>query len=132
MGLILWKDLGHNPIDRVFAHSFVTDTSAEVIDPKLIDRLVDEVVKVPTVAWSEMFASLLEYDDLADLARLTTPVMLIWGDGDPLVPSLMQHELMRQLVQAELCVYADAGHTPRWERPERFAADLASFVSAIS
>ena len=121
-----------DPIDRAFAHSFVADTSSDVIEPRLIDRLVDEVVKVPTVAWSEMFASLLDYDDMPELTQLTTPVMLLWGDGDPLVPSRMQHELMRQLAQAKLCVYADTGHTPRWERPERFAADLASFVSATS
>ncbi|HKH16291.1 MAG TPA: hypothetical protein VKA57_02110 [Solirubrobacteraceae bacterium] len=32
---------------------------------------------------------------------------------------------------ARLVVYAGAGHAVHWERPERFAADVANFVSRM-
>jgi pimeloyl-ACP methyl ester carboxylesterase len=40
----------------------------------------------------------------------------------------MQDELTRRHSRAELVVYAGAGHTPRWEQPERFAGDVAKFA----
>jgi pimeloyl-ACP methyl ester carboxylesterase len=118
-----------DPIDRSVARSFVIDTSSVALAADFVDRLVDDLVKVPVRVWREMFASLLRYDDTPELSQLTHPVMLIWGDQDQLVPRSMQEELVRALPHAELTVYADVGHTPRWERPERFANDVATFCA---
>ena len=35
---------------------------------------------------------------------------------------------MSAIPDARLVVYADTGHSPNWERPERVAADLEAFV----
>ena len=113
------------PVDRDFASSFVTDTSTDELSSSTIDRLVDELVKVPVVAWEEMFTSLLDYDDSSELWQLSMPALMVWGDLDPLVTRAMQETLKRR-------VYEGAGHTPRWEQPERFAADVASFTHALS
>jgi pimeloyl-ACP methyl ester carboxylesterase len=40
----------------------------------------------------------------------------------------MQDQQLARISHAELLVYAGAGHTPRWEAPERFASDVAAFV----
>jgi len=120
------------PVDRDFASSFVTDTSTDELSSSTIDRLVDELVKVPVVAWEEMFTSLLDYDDSSELWQLSMPALMVWGDLDPLVTRAMQETLKSELSRAELRVYEGAGHTPRWEQPERFAADVASFTHALS
>jgi non-heme chloroperoxidase len=78
-----------------------------------------------------MFASLLVYDDTAELATLRPPTMLVWGDADRLVGREMQDRLGRLLPRAELSVYEGAGHTPRWEQPARFAGDVAAFASRV-
>jgi pimeloyl-ACP methyl ester carboxylesterase len=119
------------PIDRDFARSFVADTSSENLDPRLVELLVDDLLKVPAGAWNEMFSSLLEYDDTTELARLGLPVALVWGDDDALVSGPMQEQLVRLLPDARLTVYARAGHTPRWEQPERFARELTKFSSNL-
>jgi non-heme chloroperoxidase len=119
------------PIGRDFARSFVADTSSEDLDPEFVKHLVDDLIKVPVLAWRQMFASLLEYDDTTELARMEVPVSLIWGDADALVPRQMQQQLMRLLPQAALSVYEGVGHTPRWEEPERFAQDLTTFASQV-
>lgn len=111
-----------------FARSFVVDTSSETLAPELVDLLVQDVLAVPAHVWKEMFAGLLEYDDRAELALIAAPTLLVWGDADPLVSRQMQDQLVDSLRDAHLRVYSGVGHTPRWEDPERFGAELVTFV----
>lgn len=120
-----------DPIDPEFVRSFVADTSSEHVPPELLDRLVQESLRVPARVWKEMFAALLAYDDLAELGTVTAPALLIWGDDDGIVNSGMQHTLARVIRNAELRVYEDVGHTPRWEDPRRFSSDVAAFVERL-
>lgn len=120
-----------DPIDSVFARSFVTDTSTGTLAAELVERLVEDVLEVPVAAWTEMFASLLAYDDTGELSKLTAPAHLVWGDADELVPVEMQHRLLELLAGSALTTYSGVGHTPRWEEPERFATDLADFATRV-
>ncbi len=121
-----------DPIDPDFARSFVVDTSSGDVAPELLDQLAGELLKVPARVWREVFAGLLLYDDIAKLSRIAAPVLLVWGDADPLVGRAMQEELEERLSCADLVVYHGVGHTPRWEDPSRFAADVAAFVERSS
>lgn len=121
-----------DPIDPDFARSVVVDTSSGELEPEMLDLLVGELLKVPARVWREMFAKLLEYDDLVELALIAAPVLLVWGDADGLVGHEMQEELARRMSSAELVVYRGVGHTPRWEDPLRFAADVAAFVERLA
>jgi non-heme chloroperoxidase len=121
-----------DPIDPQFARSFVGDTSSDRVPPELVQELVAEVSKVPARVWKEVFASLLEDDDLAELDRLVAPTLLVWGGQDGLVDRDTQRLLEERIADAELCIYEGAGHTPRWEEPSRFAQDLATFVERCS
>ena len=124
------SELG-DPIDPDFARSFLVDTSSGEVGPEVLDQLVRELLKVPARVWHEMFAGLLEYDDMAELGRITVPTLLIWGDADGLVGREMQEQLSARLPGAELLVYSGVGHTPRWEDPSRFASDVAAFVEGL-
>jgi pimeloyl-ACP methyl ester carboxylesterase len=117
-----------DPIDAEFARSFVTDSSSSDVAPALVDQLVREILKVPARVWREVFTGLLVYDDSVELARVTTPVLLIWGDADRVVGRSMQEELKERIPHADLVVYHGVGHAPRWEDPVRFATDIATFV----
>ena len=120
-----------DPISVDFARSFVIDTSSDAVGPEVIDRLVGELLKVPARVWHETFAALLTYDDLGELQHITAPTMLIWGDADRIVGRDMQEQLAELLPGGELLVYSGIGHTPRWEDPSRFAADVAGFVEGL-
>jgi pimeloyl-ACP methyl ester carboxylesterase len=117
-----------DPVDPAFARSFVADTSSDRLAPELLEQLAREVSKVPARVWKEMFAALLDYDDLSEIARIAAPTLLMWGDADTLVSRDMQSMLMERIRGAELVVYREVGHTPRWEDPMRFADDIARFV----
>jgi non-heme chloroperoxidase len=119
-----------DPIGAAFARSLVADTSSTSLASSWVDELVGEIVKVPARVWRELFADLLEYDDLDELDRIAVPALLVWGDADELVDRDMQSALLSRLRHGRLLVAPGAGHTPRWELPERFAADVAAFVEA--
>lgn len=119
-----------DPIDPDLARSVVVDTSAE-IEPHVVDRLVAELLKVPAHVWKETFAGLLQYDDTAELGRIAVPTLLVWGSSDPLVGRDMQDLLARRIPDATLLVYPGVGHTPRWQDPPRFAADVVEFASRV-
>jgi non-heme chloroperoxidase len=127
--VVSWISSLEDPIDPEFAQSIIGDTSGG-ISPEMMQTAVDDVQAVPARVWKEMFGSLLDYDDADELARITAPTLLLWGDADDLVGREMQETLAEQL-SAELVVYAGVGHTPRWENPKRFAGDVAAFVANL-
>jgi pimeloyl-ACP methyl ester carboxylesterase len=120
-----------DPIGRDFARSVVVDTSSTSLPPDVVEALVDELLKVPAHVWKEMFAQLLHYDDTKELPQLEPPTLLIWGDADTLISREMQARLEGSIPDAELLVYPDVGHTPRWEDPTRFSGDVLTFARRI-
>jgi pimeloyl-ACP methyl ester carboxylesterase len=120
-----------DPLDSEFLRSVVVATSTAALASAFLDVLVNEVGKVPVRVWREMFGALLGYDDRGELAGITSPAWLLWGDADSVVPRGMQDELARRLPRAQRLVYAGMGHTPRWEDPARFAHDVARIVGRL-
>lgn len=120
-----------DPIDPAFARAFVVGTSSGEVGPEVLEQLVGELLMVPALVWRETFTGLLRYDDMAELERIAAPTLLVWGDADGLVARDMQDELAERIRCAELLVYTGVGHTPRWEDPSRFSADVAAFVERL-
>ena len=79
--------------------------------------------------WKQAFAGLLEIDLAARLGDIAAPALLIHGDRDALVTSAEQRWLLARLQNARLVTLEGTGHAPHWERPERFASELAAFVA---
>lgn len=120
-----------DPIDPDVVRSFLADTSSAQVAPEQVDLLVAEVLKVPARVWHTMFSSLLDYDDTDDLSRIDAPSLLIWGEDDPIVSRSMQETLVDRMPNAALVTYPSVGHTPRWDDPRRFSADLTAFVDRL-
>jgi non-heme chloroperoxidase len=79
-------------------------------------------------AWRDAADGLVAFDDTADLERITAPTLLVWGDRDGLLPPEEQQHLTAAIPGARSQLYQETGHSPHWERPERFAADLDAFM----
>lgn len=71
------------------------------------------------------------YDD-ADLARLTMPTVLIWGERDGLFQLETARAMAAALPQARLEVVPGCGHALHLECPGRLAAALQRFRQATS
>jgi pimeloyl-ACP methyl ester carboxylesterase len=56
------------------------------------------------------------------------PMLIIWGERDPIIPVAHGRAAHAQLPGSRLEVFPDAGHMPQIESPGRFAAALQRFL----
>ena len=63
------------------------------------------------------------------LADLRQPCLIVAGDTDPFFPLKNQWLLFRELPDAQLAVYPNAGHGPHQQHPAEVAAQVDHFLS---
>ena len=69
-------------------------------------------------------------DHAARLGEIGCPALVVGGREDGFFGPAEQAEQARALPRGRLVVYDRVGHSPHWEQPERFAADVAGFLAA--
>ncbi|HPV69747.1 MAG TPA: alpha/beta hydrolase, partial [Bacilli bacterium] len=62
-----------------------------------------------------------------DIAKVTCPVLLLWGDKDLVVLEYMVNETLAALKNATKRVYQGVSHTAITDIPDQFAADVLDF-----
>ena len=117
-----------DPVPADFVRRFQAGAAHVPLPETFLERLVAESRKLPAHVWRDAADGLVAFDDTADLGRIAAPTLLVWGDRDGLLPSEEQARLAAAIPGARSQVYPETGHSPHWERPERFAADLDAFM----
>lgn len=87
---------------------------------------------IPARVWREAYAGLLDATPPLDTGRIAVPTLLLWGADDSVLPRSQADALTAEISAARLVVYDDTGHMVLWERPNRVAADVLSFVAAVA
>jgi pimeloyl-ACP methyl ester carboxylesterase len=125
-------DVLADPVDPEFARAFQAGTTAEPIDPALLDMFVEESCKLPARVWQAVMKETLIADFADELPAITAPTLVVWGERDrDISPYAEQEALIAAIPGSDLLVYVGAGHALHWERPEHFAGDLAVFVERL-
>jgi pimeloyl-ACP methyl ester carboxylesterase len=117
-----------DPVDPAFVREFVGGTVDPSVPQELVERIVQQSLKMPACAWRETNKELLEDDSLRELERIAMPTLIVWGDQDSISPRSEQEDLAARIPDSQLVVYRGAGHTFYLEEPERVAADLIAFI----
>ena len=65
------------------------------------------------------------------LRSLNVAALAIHGAQDGMVLPAMAHYTVRNCAHAEALIYEGIGHAPFWETPERFNADLATWLDGL-
>ncbi|MGH7267451.1 MAG: alpha/beta fold hydrolase [Candidatus Rokuibacteriota bacterium] len=117
-----------DPVPLEFARDFQASTAYLPLPDAFFERIVTESLKLPARLWRLLIDRLLEYDDAEQLARITAPTLLMWGDRDALFSRTDQDRFTAAHPRARLTVFPETGHCPNWERPEQVAADLSAFM----
>lgn len=67
-----------------------------------------------------------------ELTRITTPLLVVWGDRDRLVFHRGAEQILEQVPGARLELLPGIGHCPQVEAPDRFAEILLDFSEELS
>jgi pimeloyl-ACP methyl ester carboxylesterase len=66
-----------------------------------------------------------------ELRSITTPTLFLWGEKDAYGGVGMAHRAAAQMPEAEVEVWAKAGHLPQLDEPEGFARVVCEYLSGI-
>ena len=119
-----------DPVPAGFVREFQAGATHLPLPEPFLEGLVAESGKLPARVWRDAADGLAAFDDTAELGRIAAPTLLVWGDRDGLLPPTEQQRLAAAIPGARSLLYPETGHSPHWERPERFAADLDAFMRA--
>ena len=73
----------------------------------------------------------MPYDPLAaaDIAKVTTPTLILWGEEDRIIPVEAGQWLAKTLPANTLRIYPKIGHLPHEEAPAKTLADLEAWLA---
>jgi pimeloyl-ACP methyl ester carboxylesterase len=94
----------------------------------------DFLNKVAEHAWitRRIFDSFLTYQDVLDgkLGAVKSPVLVIWGKEEKLIPLSVGEQMKQQLPNASLLLCFDSGHLAVYECWNKLEPDVATFLSS--
>jgi pimeloyl-ACP methyl ester carboxylesterase len=93
--------------------------------------LTRDLFRAGPTAIAVAFARLLRDDVRPLMRKLMMPVLLVWGEHDPLVPLTYAKQMLEVMPHAKLRVIPRAGHVPMWENPRAFNDALLSFLDDV-
>jgi pimeloyl-ACP methyl ester carboxylesterase len=98
--------------------------------PRLVEWLVRCSLRMPSWAAVPCYRAMLTTDLLADIPRVTQPVLQIIGATDPVHSAKGARWLQQQLSDATLVEIRECGHYPMLEAADAFDAALNKFLIA--
>ncbi|HEY3447031.1 MAG TPA: alpha/beta hydrolase [Myxococcales bacterium] len=93
-----------------------------------IDAMLDDAAKVPEEALLGFLSALQHWDIRPQLAKVTAPATVMWGENDPLIGRESAEAAAQNFANGRLLVWAGIGHSPMFERPDEFAALVGAFA----
>ena len=120
------KDMAEN---REATREFLRRCVAQPLPAAELEFMLAYNLKVPPEVRAAMEGRPAPYQAL--LAALHVPVLAIHGSEDGISLPAMAHYTARTCPNARAVIYEGIGHTPFWEAPERFNADLTAFLEAL-
>ena len=76
-------------------------------------------------------ARMLLRDSRPAMDAIRAPVLLLWGDSDPLVSSHYAEAMRERMPQARLEILQGAGHVAMWDQPRKFETALLRFLDEV-
>jgi branched-chain amino acid transport system permease protein len=102
-------------------------SGADLPGPEL-EALVEDAARVEPSTIVGLYAGLERWNVESRLSELKTPVLLVAGRRDKIVPLPALERMAGQLSSGELVVLDEVGHSPQLERPREFAELFHRFL----
>lgn len=114
------------------ARDFQASTLRRPVPAAFFETMVETLAGVRPHVWRQIVAAVYDADTAAALGTIRVPTLLVRGEHDAMLSAADQKALLAGIRGARLIEYPGTAHTPQWEWPDRFAADLVAFVTALA
>lgn len=106
-----------------------TVADSALVDDAIVDRYW-ELLRYPGNRRATLLRFSAAYDPLteAEIASITAPALILWGEEDRLIPVAAGRWLKQTLPNSELVVYPEIGHLPQKEAPEASLASVQEWL----
>tara|TARA_Y100000588_G_C14165808_1_gene886821 strand:+ start:211 stop:984 length:774 start_codon:yes stop_codon:yes gene_type:complete len=113
-----------------FGSQYAGDQLMPTTPIEKLDELAQEISKCPPKSYVSTIRALLTYDASSDLKLVTTPTLIIAGQGDEATP-ITESEFIRDGISgSEIKIIDGAGHLSTIDRPEEFTEVLRTFLQS--
>ena len=103
-----------------------------IVTDEMIDRYW-EMLRYPGNRAATMARFGADYEPMteAEIAALTMPALILWGEEDRLIPVSAARWLNETLPSSDLVIYPGIGHLPQEEAPEATIADVRQWLTSL-
>ena len=119
-----------DPVDRTFVREFQYSTVHQPVPPAFMDRAIAESLTLDASTWKALMQGMLGYAPAE--AEIAAPTLVLGGDRDGVFSADEQRALGEQIRGAKVQILTGVGHTPHWEVPDTFVAELLRFLGVRS
>jgi pimeloyl-ACP methyl ester carboxylesterase len=129
-GTWLWDNIGplQPPIDPNGKFMMDWYWNPNPVDQTFIKPEREESAAVPIHVWKGVLWGTTTGDLSKTASLIKAPMMIFWGDQDPLFDASHQEKLKAAFPNAQFEVFQGAGHNMFWEQPKRAAELISSFL----
>jgi non-heme chloroperoxidase len=89
---------------------------------------IRETMLTPTGVVIAFWTSMLAQDWRKQLPNIPVPVLLCYGTESIPYPTRIGEYMRENIPQSSLVEFVQSGHSPPWEEPEKFNAEVARFI----
>lgn len=118
-------------VEPDFVREFQESAASDGVPPEFLAMAIGESLQCPSRVWKRLAESMLDFEPLVAARRCRAPALQIWGDRDVFVPHSDQIALRDTLIDVNLAVIENAGHSPHWEFPEETAERIGHFMAEL-
>jgi pimeloyl-ACP methyl ester carboxylesterase len=119
----------HRRMSRYFGPAFRKSS------PLLIDIMVKNMLKSHTVEAAQgraraQYNATVGFDGTSLAGSIRCPTLVLTGSEDEIIPPQNSSEISKLIAHAKVRVFSDMGHLLLIEDPEKFVAEVRSFIEA--
>lgn len=101
------------------------------VDPDTLQWWKDESTSVPDLTALALWVSFSSQDWRPLLPKIDVPVLLAHGAHSQIYPTKVWEALAAAIPTTKTVIFENSGHSPFWEEPDRFNAEVAAFVAEL-
>jgi pimeloyl-ACP methyl ester carboxylesterase len=118
--------------DRSGLRGFLAAGTANPLPEETLDEMVAEAFLTPTDVIAELVDDMVKQDFRAFLPKIPVPTLLMYGGPkNKILPTGVGRWMATQIPNSRLVEFAESGHMPFLEEPEKFNAELLRFVREL-